>query len=260
MENINSDYDYMEIVWQIRQNIPSNPSGRVSKYLLKVFRFDLYKFRKKLLKPHKETLLHRLIRVECEVVFRAFLPNLQDLSGFLKPYLDKHLTDQELMARLGEWSKRYEQNPEKAELYPKDLLLASMLPLSDFVDKIIFPILFSDRLFLFRFNLLLSDLTASLNEELTSEIMNKNGYIKRQDPPKWLREGIKRRDKKLCVECEKYLGSEKVEEGGQLDHIIPLAKHGTNDPTNYQLLCEKCNQEKGTKEIRPPQPKTIYWQ
>ena len=31
-----------------------------------------------------------------------------------------------------------------------------------------------------------------------------------------------------------------------IDHIIARAKGGTNDPDNLQLLCGKCNSDKGT--------------
>ena len=31
-----------------------------------------------------------------------------------------------------------------------------------------------------------------------------------------------------------------------LDHIIPLARGGTNDPGNAQVLCRRCNSSKAT--------------
>jgi len=33
----------------------------------------------------------------------------------------------------------------------------------------------------------------------------------------------------------------------EVDHIIPLAKGGTNTVDNYQLLCRACNIRKGVK-------------
>jgi 5-methylcytosine-specific restriction endonuclease McrA len=42
-------------------------------------------------------------------------------------------------------------------------------------------------------------------------------------------------------EC-KYCGST---ENLEIDHIIPLAKGGTNELDNLQILCKKCNRKKG---------------
>lgn len=64
----------------------------------------------------------------------------------------------------------------------------------------------------------------------------------RQPIPKTVQREVWRRDRGACAEC----GSrEKIE----FDHIIPLARGGTNTARNLQLLCEPCNRRKGD---RPP--------
>jgi 5-methylcytosine-specific restriction endonuclease McrA len=45
------------------------------------------------------------------------------------------------------------------------------------------------------------------------------------------------RDKHVCKKCNSI-------EDLQVDHIIPLAKGGSNDLDNLQILCRKCNREK----------------
>ena len=50
-------------------------------------------------------------------------------------------------------------------------------------------------------------------------------------------------------------------ENGQLhfDHIIPLEKGGTNDPTNFQLLCANCNLTKNDALQLPNYQYQMYW-
>jgi 5-methylcytosine-specific restriction endonuclease McrA len=49
------------------------------------------------------------------------------------------------------------------------------------------------------------------------------------------------RHKEKCGECRKK--SAKL----QIDHMIPVAKGGTSDPSNLQLLCPSCNRRKNAK-------------
>ncbi len=51
---------------------------------------------------------------------------------------------------------------------------------------------------------------------------------------------VKQRGK--CAICENYLCGK-----FEADHILPLSKGGSNKPSNIQLVCPKCNKEKGCK-------------
>lgn len=60
----------------------------------------------------------------------------------------------------------------------------------------------------------------------------------RERIPESVRLFVWQRDEGKCVKC----GSrEKLE----FDHIIPVAKGGSNSERNIQLLCENCNRQKG---------------
>ena len=60
--------------------------------------------------------------------------------------------------------------------------------------------------------------------------------------PSSVKISVWRRDQGKCVQCGL---NEKLE----YDHIIPVAKGGSNTERNVQLLCEKCNREKHAKII-----------
>jgi hypothetical protein len=58
-----------------------------------------------------------------------------------------------------------------------------------------------------------------------------------------LRYAILKRDREQCVKCGAS-PKKNSEVTLEVDHIIPFAKGGTNDPTNLQTLCWSCNQGK----------------
>ncbi|AMA07888.1 HNH endonuclease [Picosynechococcus sp. PCC 73109] len=60
--------------------------------------------------------------------------------------------------------------------------------------------------------------------------------------PDSVRKYVYQRDNYQCQCC----GSRLHETQLSIDHIIPLAKGGSNDISNLQTLCLNCNQKKGT--------------
>ncbi|WP_081845511.1 HNH endonuclease signature motif containing protein [Erythrobacter litoralis] len=50
------------------------------------------------------------------------------------------------------------------------------------------------------------------------------------------------------VLCEHCLAKGRTTVGTHADHIIPLAKGGTSDRDNYQLLCRPCHGLKSLKD------------
>jgi len=55
----------------------------------------------------------------------------------------------------------------------------------------------------------------------------------------------------LCEECQRQTPP-RVTAGTVADHIIPLAKGGTGDRSNYQLLCTDCAKAKDAKDRGRP--------
>jgi len=68
------------------------------------------------------------------------------------------------------------------------------------------------------------------------------GSVVREPIPDEIKTFVWKRDGGRCVRCA---SQEKLE----YDHIIPLAKGGSNTARNIQLLCETCNREKGANLV-----------
>ena len=62
---------------------------------------------------------------------------------------------------------------------------------------------------------------------------------------KKLRRAILERDGYVCQPC---LDKMRITPASEVDHIIPKAKGGTDDPDNLQAICEICHREKTAKE------------
>ena len=66
--------------------------------------------------------------------------------------------------------------------------------------------------------------------------------VRREHVPVSVNRLVWRRDQGRCVNC----GSQ---ERLEFDHIIPVAKGGSNTARNLQLLCERCNRKKGARIV-----------
>lgn len=60
-----------------------------------------------------------------------------------------------------------------------------------------------------------------------------------------LREQILERDGRVCFWC-------KTDGATHVDHLVPVAKGGTDDPTNLVASCASCNQRRG-KSLDAPE-------
>jgi len=207
-------------------------------------------FFSKALKPNKVTLLHDLIKninyhgieyetshMDYDYIIKTYGPCIE-LTGFEIPA----------------WFREGKLDHYISEL---DELLEVV---SIGITEATFHILFADRDFLFSFSKFVGGFIKELGPG-DSAIFKKKSVVKRSDYiPKWLRNAIFHRDKGRCQICTKDLtGLIRPDFDIHLDHMLPLEQSGTNDPTNFQLLCSKCNSSKGKKPIVSKQLIYTYW-
>lgn len=110
----------------------------------------------------------------------------------------------------------------------------------------VFHALFSDRNFIQYFQGHLRSLLVERKNELAESALTQKGHLKRVHLPVWLKKGIFFRDQGICQSCGADIsGLKSPFHQIHIDHIVPLALGGNNDPTNFQLLCLDCNLSKG---------------
>lgn len=140
--------------------------------------------------------------------------------------------------------------------YVEDIIVPLMETLEGNIVRDTFYLLFNNKHFLFEFNKILAKHISQVNGFT-------DGSVKRCNViPEWLKKAIYFRDNGVCQKCGRDLSGtfQIVEERGiHFDHIVPLEKGGTNDTTNFQLLCSKCNLKKSKKLVPPQSYYQYYW-
>ncbi len=124
----------------------------------------------------------------------------------------------------------------------------------------VFYILFSDRTFLIEFQRRIAEVVSAYTRLEHGDMLARDGILRRQHVPSWLKSAVFFRDHGICQACERNLtGLARPVSDVHLDHIIPLAESGSNDPTNFQLLCKRCNGAKGGSAPSSIPTFTPYW-
>lgn len=239
----------------------------------------------KITSPQKDTLLHGFIREFYKMyIFNEFyyfedsifdsgefegLYNLLEQVGIFMKDCDLDIVDLEekISSLLEKIDLEYEKESPNTKQLEKEVeqLIDDMrnmtLALGDEVTEKVFFLLFSNKKFLFDFNLMIAEYITPKN--LPNKIFDKFCHVIRCTYiPKWLENGILYRDRATCQQCgEDLSNSYRIMENGQLhfDHIVPLEKGGTNDATNFQLLCAKCNLTKNDTLQLPNYQYQMYW-
>lgn len=214
-------------------------------------------------KPQKRTLLHDYIEYvvsdHLNFYFRGGGWEYEDMTPIL-PMLELHqipfLTLEQYIEnwfRDDETGKTIEVTQENidtykyqyAEDYIEEIVQGKFIPI---IVTEVFSLLFADREAMKAFNLKIAE---SLDERTT-----RNTYW-----PKWLERALFCREKGLCAICKADLSSMFHAHGKlAIDHIVPIALNGVNDPTNLQVLCQACNSKKSGTVIETSNAIPLFWE
>lgn len=79
-------------------------------------------------------------------------------------------------------------------------------------------------------------------------VFERKRIVNRVNWPAFVKKIVVARDRGKCSYCKIDMTLEMLE-NPHLDHIYPISKGGCNDIVNLQLCCEKCNRNKGTRQL-----------
>ena len=202
-------------------------------------------FHSALRRPEKRTLLHDLLHA------LAYFELEHEVSHWYLKSLDQFFQDH---------GERIPRRLRRETAGNRDKLATRLeRPLAKLVDGA-FHILFADRSTLLKFNELLASIIKPLPlsefPELRAQgLARRPSYI-----PVWLKRAVFQRDKGRCQLCHRDLtGVINPISDAQLDRIWPLARSGSNDATNFQLLCSRCNAHKRSQPGVPSDEYYPYW-
>ena len=122
-----------------------------------------------------------------------------------------------------------------------------------------FQLLFQDREFLLLFQDLLKRAIIAKRPQATTPLasipIERPTYL-----PSWLRKGVFFRDRGRCQSCGSDIsGLLDLDNILHYDHLLPLHSGGTNEATNFQLLCLDCNLHKGGRHTLVNNVNHSYW-
>lgn len=213
-------------------------------------------------KPTKWTLLHDYISyVICEDLEFHFRGGGWDYDDVIPIFsmLDSHGIEYQSLIQYVEnrildddIEEIIEVTDELLEKYKYDYASEHLeeIVMEHLVSKItneVFTLLFSDREAMKTFNSKIADSLGARTGRCT--------YW-----PEWLKRALFCREKGLCALCKTDLTAlHHVNANSAIDHIVPIALNGINDPTNLQLLCAQCNLKKSGKDVVTSNALPVFW-
>jgi len=238
-------YNYAESVYGLVQGKFEDSYGPVTEMLDDI---------SKIARPHKESLLHDVIRCV------GGLYNENAVYDYAHHWVDEARD----MLRAADmpiprWltvNAMEKSDPDHRSALAKRVDKAFELA----IVPAVFFMLFSDKTFLRDFQDRVAERVRELRRSEHPAALVRDGVVRRCVLPTWLIRAIFYRDRGLCQKCFKNVsGLDDPSAVRHVDHIVPLALSGSNDPTNFQLLCGRCNVTKGARRSDAMPTFTPYW-
>ncbi|NOI53489.1 HNH endonuclease [Vibrio crassostreae] len=199
----------------------------------------------------EKTALHKVLHDLAYVEFYLFsyddLDWISDISDFAE-YARDMFKDMNLTI-----PKEFYSNSEDTLYAARDEYRTYYLSGLNHIVESAFAHLWHRKSFLLDFNLLLADEVLELKESDYPQMQSDGKIVRAAYFPVWVKNVIMHREHGLCHYCNGLVASSSLpNQEYDIDHMVPIAKGGTNDPTNLVLSCAKCNNKKRARIQRVP--------
>lgn len=201
-------------------------------------------------RPCQRTLLHSFIANLSNNAYGYVIRKAAELECETFRILISHVRQQ-----VPPWLNKDEVCNHKEEL--AELCQAAIA----YITPTVFHLLFSDRNLLFKFQQRVAIYVRTLQARQHPQFLRCDGVVQRLTYlPAWLQRAVYFRDQGRCqLCCCEISGLNSPNILVHLDHMVPLAAGGSNDPTNFQLTCGSCNTSKGKQVLIAPAKFEPYW-
>ena len=244
-----------ELAGNIREEVLERPENGWLLYLEDFFEIT-DEFVVRALSPQKSTILHNIVSYYVGETLHYMVRKadyIYSANEFLR-ILRGYGVDVESLGVV----PRNPDSPSKAEVDALENIFGKKGE-SFLVDEI-FTLLFSDREFLLSLNKVVADCIRKVSVIERPDLLEYDGVVRRCSYwPTWVTDALLYRDRGRCALCLKDItGLLAAGRERHIDHMVPLAIGGTNDPINLQYLCPDCNLKKGENAITSGQM-SLYW-
>jgi hypothetical protein len=241
-----------DVAGELRKVVEENPYDY---YLTDYFDPKESQFIEAISKPQKVTVLHGLIKdhLELKIEYMASKCDLDEINDQFEKNLKLYKIAFIGLRKNATYESRANHLFELEKLMKENIV--------GLITEETFNLLYGNRLFLLHLNEVISEVVKGMKRVEYMDVLDKDGVLKRCSYiPIWLENAIFHRDKGRCVHCGMDLTrifntSNKY----HFDHMVPLSKGGTNDPINFQLLCEGCNLSKSNSRALTSTNYFSYW-
>lgn len=274
--NFYATYYYAEIVQKVvNEYNPSNYLSEVNCFFNVIDSLFEEMDYEKLIKPKRKTLLHDFIELIISTDLNDYLfthiiddlrANLYNKDNRIALYCSEYQIDYLDLSSQVNKDNEFQNNEawEKWSDYCYQTIPNEIFDI--LIPKIsieVFETLFQNRIFLKKFNILLSQKIKEIPFcEENLDILKSEGVLHRCTYwPTWLKDALFFREKGKCAICSCDLSRLlNTDTKPNIDHIVPLALGGTNDPSNFQWICFQCNNQKLGHTIITTNRYNTFWE